>query len=385
MTPVNFQQYLYYPALQCGFSEHLAYQKLSNEDKDAILPIFELSQRGFDADLNTGISVIKESAGDRPFLLDLCKDAAPAPFISKTKEPSKEDEERIAKQRKAQKAYNGILANLLKSDDGFANWRELAGKFPSGIPVLQFRDAAVEQFAILRQGALFLKSLSNIAIRVTEESGPAAAAAIIQLIAILDEGDELLVILDCGQGRQRKSEREEFAQKTASDILAGIDIQQASQVSFACLSNTFTNPNKTGLYDYPGFEWEIWEEASQHNPMLFGDYGATHRLKRSNTYMPSDWIASVVYPQDEGWVVYRHENARDADGWIKGAKEVVAHEPHQALDAWGYEMLANAAKGRIEGVDSARFWHAAKINMHIHRQIGYAAGNLAGLGDDDDA
>jgi hypothetical protein len=41
---IEFNQYQYYPCLQCSEPEHIGCRELSDEDKDAILPIIELSQ-----------------------------------------------------------------------------------------------------------------------------------------------------------------------------------------------------------------------------------------------------------------------------------------------------------------------------------------------------
>jgi len=48
-------------------------------------------------------------------------------------------------------------------------------------------------------------------------------------------------------------------------------------------------------------------------------------------------------------------------------------------------MIEQAANGNLEGLNSARFWYATKVNIHIHRQIAYSAEQLeAGASDDED-
>ena len=47
----------------------------------------------------------------------------------------------------------------------------------------------------------------------------------------------------------------------------------------------------------------------------------------------------------------------------------------------GYSYKA-AAQGDIKEIDSARFWRAIKINIHLHRQLHFSAANIADYEDD---
>ena len=86
MPDVDFASYTYYPALQCSFAEHLGYRQLSEDDKNKLLPIFELSQQTYeDKDFAGPLDQVKTSANGAPFILDLCKDPCPPPFVSSSK------------------------------------------------------------------------------------------------------------------------------------------------------------------------------------------------------------------------------------------------------------------------------------------------------------
>lgn len=380
MANVDFTQYAYYPALQCSVEEHLAYDHLSDDDKDAIIPIFELSQRGTENNLDSGIKAIKQSAGIRPFLLDLCKDLAPAPYVSKKMKESGEHKAKIEELKAAQEQYNSLLAELLDPSDGFGEWRQLAAQFENCIPVIQYRDAKAEHRHILRQGAQLSRDGSDLAIRITEEAGEEIINSVAQLIAILDDDAQLLVIIDCGQGRQRQTERAKYARQIANSIGKEIDLSQLGQVEFVCMSSTFKEPGKEGLFDYPGYDWDILEGASEAYTMMFGDYGAHFRRKRTTTYVPSDWKPMVVFPLDRGWIMYRHENTKDEQGWIIASKAIKSHESYSPLKGtWGQTILDRGAKGDIEGIGLPRFWRAAKSNMHMHRQIQYTPEIIAEL------
>lgn len=379
MVQVNFSQYSYLPCLQCSEWEQIAYAELSSEDKDAILPIFELSQIKYEAPFEDSVSSLSSLLANRPFVLDLAKDRAPPSYVPK-KNP---DHARIAKLQAAQDAYNASLTDLLAPADGFATWRTLVQKFPTAVPVLQFTDPETQGKQILRQASQLTKNgFSHLAVRVTEETNEAIFPIIGQVIAVLESAAQLLLIVDCGQGRIRISERADFARKAISRVLEELEPAQAQYLSAVCLSDSYTTPGNAVLKLYDGHSWQLWSEAREKFPFLFGDYGANHRIKKANTYMPGDWKAQVVYPLPESWIVYRHPNAQDSEGWIAGSRAVKADENFDGKCAcWGSNLIERASNGDIDGIASARFWHAAKINMHIHRLIGYAP-EVMGGGED---
>lgn len=191
-------------------------------------------------------------------------------------------------------------------------------------------------------------------------------------MSILDSPDRLLVIFDCGQSRQNIAKRSEFAARGVSQILNEIDITEQPLVRAVCLSNSFTNPGHDGFRDYENMDWKVFESASSEFPFMFGDYAAMNRMRRANTFVPPDFRASVVLPLEKSWLVYRHPNSNDRTGWIEGAKAILADERSRPLpQTWGSSLIQQAAGGDINGIDSARFWHGVKVNIHLHRQLGY--------------
>lgn len=376
MGSVNFSQFYYFPCLQCTEAEQIGYRELSDEDKDAILPIFEMYQVKYEAPFDDTVDAIASLLKDRPFIIDLSKDRAPPAFVPH-KNP---DMAKINKLQAGQDTYNKALTSLLATGDGFANWRSLAAKFPNAIPVLQFTDPDTQSKAILRQAAQFLKDgFEQISIRLTQETSEAIYPVIGQIAAILDSAAQLLLILDCGQGRQRIAERAEFAKTAAARVLEELGPAQAVYLSIVCVNDSYTSPQDGTPKLYESSSWELWRQASETFPFLYGDYAAHYRMKKTNTFMPGEWRAQVVYPLDEKWLVYRHPNAQDANGWIEGSKAILADANYDGLsNCWGSELVKHAANGEIDGVSSARFWHGAKINMHLHRQIQYAQEVLGG-------
>lgn len=370
MTQVDFSQYAYFPCLQSTEHEHMAYRHLSDDDKSAIIPILEISQSKNEATFQTSVEMIADTADGRPFILDLSKKGAPPAYLPK----GDPDNEKAKKVQASQDAYNASHFTYLNAYDGFSEWRQLMKKFPTAIPTLQFTDPETQGNSILRQAMLLSGAGSEcIAVRITPETNPAIFEVVSQVISILQSSSRLLIILDCGQRRTTISQRAEFASDAIARILEGIEPSQMHDVNALCLSDFFTTPSNAALNSWENNSWNLWAEATETFPFLFGDYGANHRFNKQNTFMPGDWKATVVFPLEEQWLIYRHPDAQDADGWIIGAQEISNHPDFDDFpNCWGGELLEKAVGGDTTGGASARFWHAAKINMHIHRQIGYA-------------
>lgn len=369
MPNIDFSAFNYYPSLLSNTAEHLGYRRLSKGDKNNLLPIFELSHRRNASDFGAAIDLIQESAGQRPFILDLEKTQAPPPYISKKPKDPKQDKVRFEKELQAQQNYNAALKELLKPDDGFLNWRSLSAKFPTAAIALQFTNATSQGKHVLQQATELLEDGKSLVIRIgLDSTGDQALAA--KLISHIPDPSLLLIVVDCQQGRTHLPKRASFAQAAIQNILSNIEAKKRSKIRAVCMSNSFMKPGHEGLRDYANLDRKLFSKAKEVFPFVFGDYSSMHRFHPRNNYMPPDWLASVALPTNDSWLLYRHKNLNDKEGWIKGAEKILQHAHFKsAPDVWGTDLIREAAKGNIEGVDSARFWSAARVNIHLHRQI----------------
>jgi hypothetical protein len=383
MPNVDFSQYSYYPNLICSAGEHMGYVKLSDQDKSAILPIFELSNTRNACNFTGAINRIKQTVGSRNFILDLSHEPAPQPFISST--PTQDQIDRYAEEMSFQGQYNAGLAKLLSPTDGFLEWRLVASQFPNAIPVLQFSDPQAEARSILRQASFFSKLGTCMAIRVRSDSVPSIYPVIGQVLSILDSPDKLLLIVDCDQGRQYLQSRSAFAMSFMMMVYSELELPHRPFLRAVVLSNSFTSPQHEKLELYKSFDWRLWNLCRAVFPFSIGDYAAMFRRKRQNTYVPSDSRPTVVFPLDDAWLVYRDDNLNDLAGWVRGAK-AVSDDPRFVPTplTWGAQEIVRASHGDTILLDSSRYWNAVKVNIHIHRQIRYAPFimNSYGIGDE---
>ena len=379
MPTVDLSKYTYYPSMTSSPPELIAYENLSARDKKSLLPAFELSYRRNASSVMEIIQSVRKATGTDFFILDINQNPAPEPILSKN--PTQAEQDKYDEQIGKRSAYNNDLSRLLDPTNGFASWRECAAVSPNAVPMIIYTDAATQHKNILKQAAFFSRRGTSMAIRMRPDSYVALMPVVSQILSILESEDQLLILLDCGQVRQRgrRSRGIKFIRDAASGVLNDIDPSRQGRVRMVSLSNSFPQLKHGGVEPFASYDWEVWRTAKDVHPMMFGDYAAQFRLPPS-AYIPTG-KSTVVFPLDEKWIAYRDPNAGDPQGWITGSRLIMSHESYDpAISSWGHNLIKSAAQGDITGVEFARYWHAAKINLHIHRQIHLAATNIAGHG-----
>ena len=204
--------------------EHLGYRRLTDEDKERIVPILEIGQRKHETDFDGSMALVRETIGDRPFILDVSKEPLPPPTMPRNPNNLVEARARFEEASRTAATYNDNLRVLLNPTDGFAAWRHLVARFPHAVPVIQFTDAAAQARSLLRQAALLSRGGQSIALRITQDHGDAIYAAIPQIISILDSPEQLLIIIDSGYSRRGIEQQSTFVIGAVGRIIAGIDL-----------------------------------------------------------------------------------------------------------------------------------------------------------------
>jgi hypothetical protein len=385
MPRIDFAQFQYYPNLQTHTPELIGYRELSDASKRRLCPVFELTQKGLSPNLDASYADLRDTVGPYPFILDLSKETAPPAYLPPI--PRDEDIARHDRDAQAVSAYNAMLSDLLNPTDGFAAWRAVAAQFPNAIPALQFTDPAAQSRQILRQAVMLSRNDDSIAIRITAEHAQALAVIVPEILSVLNSPEQLLVIADCGLGRARSRlvEHASFAGDTLASIVSELDIVQRFLVRAVCVSSSYARPSRDGLAEYANLDWRLWEDARAAFPFMFGDYGAMLRFSRTSTFVPPTWTPAVTLPTPGRWLTYKHPDSNDPNGWILGSREIVNRAEFAAAPrCWGTELIQRASTGNIAGADAIRFWHAARVNIHLTTQIDAAYDNVISYGEPDE-
>ena len=261
----------------------------------------------------------------------------------------------------------------------------MCAQFPNAIPSIIYADPDKTGRQNLRQASLLARPDTSLAIRVTQESRAALLPIISDILAILDVPGQTAHHFRLWSGAAAEGGAYSFRSGSAQYILSDVEIPYQPHVRIVCMSSSFPQLTHDKIKSIMNWDWTIWRGARETCPMLFGDYAANHRYTPTSTFVPAQGKPTVVFPLDEAWLAYRDPNARDPKGWIAGAQAIKndgQYSPH--VQAWGHELLKTAAAGKMAGIDAPKFWYASKINIHMHRQIHFAAANIADYGNDPD-
>lgn len=357
----------YVPVLSLAESEQIAYQHLRAETLERILPTFELARHRDEANLDFSLDLLRSSLSERPFLLDIDKRRAPPPYVANNPSDPEADAARVARQKAAVEHYNVELSRLLRPDDGFEAWRELVSEFDNAIPILQYTNANSQELSIMRQAALLAQDGRQIGIRIRPAQHEKVCEIVARILAILPDDSQAILIFDAGTGRRNVGEKIDFVTGATDILLSGLDPNQAVTFRTVCMSSSFNSPSHDGLRFVENYDWDVWRAAAPTFPFAFGDYGGSpHRALSS--FVPRNFRPTVIHAIDEGWVIFRHENLDDPNGWITGSEVVTGDAGFNPIGSWADDSILQAAGGDLSDIDRPKHWHAIRINGHIERQ-----------------
>lgn len=379
MSAIDFNQFSYFPALLAGDVEKHAFDELSDSSLDVTLPIFELTRYRYEGDFGHSIKLLQGIPKERPYLLDLDKRVAPRPYQSSAPSDPAAEALRISEQTASQMQFNAELDNLLRPTNGFENWRNLTADFPEAVPVLQFTNPAAQQLNIIRQASLLSQGGRSIAMRIRGYMSEITCNIAAQILSMLASSSQLLLIFDAGQGRRDLEARGQWIAHSLDSILSQVDIQQQAGLVAVAMSNSFNPPTHNGMREVTNRDWEVWSGAAETFSFRFGDYGGSPRTNDISSFVPRSFRATVVYADDEIWLINRHENAGDPAGWVLGSQAITNHianqDEYSPIECWANGIISQVAKtGELGPSTTSRIWHAVRVNGHMERQAKYSQG-----------
>jgi hypothetical protein len=368
---IEFSKYPYVPSILADPIGGLAYEKLDTRSRRGILALFELCwhprARGFD----TSLDIVSSVPAHVPFLLDIDKRLAPEPYKSSNPRDQLADQLRYNMDVAAKKEFDAELNRLYQPSSGFFNWRELVNRFPNAVPVIQVTNVLEQRDSVLRQAELLCVGGASAAYRVTPTHVDATCSLAADILLRLRDPRQLLIIIDCGQGRSRVPKRSAFVAYVIQAIRDRVGATITKGLRAVCMSNSFVVPGGKGLCFRANHDWDVWERVSTEVYLAFGDYAGSQRSAHS-PYRPGGWIPTVTHALDRGWLIHRHANKNDPKGWVAGCKIVRGDARFMQTDSWCDKVIRETAASGLAELDKQRAWHAARINGHIERQLGHA-------------
>jgi T4 beta protein len=365
---VEFSRYGYVPSILADQVGQVAYEKLAPRTKAGILPLFELCWHPRATDFQHSLAVVRSMGREHPFILDIDKRPPPQPYISRHPRDPKKDGLRVRNEEAAKRAFEAELARLLRPSDGFVQWRTLVSHFPNTVPVLQVTNPSAQRVDVLRQTELFCADGASAAFRITRDRTEEACELAAEVLMHVNSPRQLLVILDCGQGRSQLPRRSGFVADALLSIQKRVGLSRANLICAVCMSNSFNRPSMKGMRFKENYDRQIWRRVCAGIPLAFGDYAASERGPHA-PYRPPGWLPTITHALPGGWLISRHPNRNDPAGWVAGCKNIKADFRFSPIESWCDQAIDETAISDSPALDRQQLWHAARMNGHIERQF----------------
>ncbi|MBS8239126.1 hypothetical protein DYI22_01245 [Marinobacter lipolyticus] len=339
MKPINYLQ-----IIKTTDAELKGFSNLSDEVKNKILPLFELTRSRTtkivpEGSIHRRLENIKDAVGDIPFILDLT---------------SHED------------LMNYEIEELLDDTGGFSAWTDFIDNLnlKQVIPAIHvYQDGDPND--IVRQVRVLSSSNEKVAFRISSNDAELefylrnikrGLAADSQLILIFDA--EYISEWDWPKKKNELEQKILFAQRYIPDA------------SISVCGSSFPKSVKdasSGKDDYgklPIWEWFIFNELKALYPnIIYGDYASVHPLRYQTG--GGGWVPRIDYPLEDNIIYYRYR--RDDGSYPRCAAELVDDPDFDGLSCWGTEQIYSALSGEPNG-KSPSFWIAVRLNIHITRK-----------------
>lgn len=350
---IKFDTFEYYPALRTRPAEIKGYAELAPDEKSKIVPIFTAGLWPRQSELSASMEKIFDAAGNNPVILDL------------TIDPNYSSDE---------------IRRLRDCENNFIAWRNFIEQQESKIiPVVQITsDSKISH--IIRQARAFEDSGRKIAFKI--RSFGENTTEIISALSALDDVENALVIIDAGYIR------ETLSASLAGCVTAINEIRdEVSDAIITVLSSSFPSSvvpfldaNSKGERGVISMLETKLQAAIGTEAAIYGDHGSIHSrlyIARGGRYTPR-----IDYPLNDAWVFERRPDC-NSSGYIDAAVALLdAYSDIRADNSWGARMIKQAAAGEIDGMKTPASWIAARVNMHISKQI--YLNNSASFTDEED-
>lgn len=335
-----------------------ALEELPEKAKDLILPYVHLRPWVGSHTLDKALGRIEKAYSKRPLVLDL---AAP--------EPGEDGKER---------PVFSELKKLRNPNGGYANWCEFLEENKQFIPALQVRNPQK-----ISEQAMRLKKLKRgVAVHIAPQMLGAISGFIDLIKPGAENGDEFCFVVDFG----RQGENFLLSQlKTVAIVnaLKGAFPGAYIAISASSFPEGFSDIEDQDIFERQHFDGVV-AQLKHTGDVIYSDRGSARAEKQmggGGTPAPR-----IDYAGATRWNFFRsvpvEKKARPA-AYVAQAKKAIAHPCwDKKLQVWGHQMIEKTASNSPNCITSPKLSTAARINIHLHRQLYY--GDAAGLYDTDE-
>ncbi|HWK46421.1 MAG TPA: hypothetical protein VNT30_16995 [Stellaceae bacterium] len=346
MPLTDFSNFHYVPILGVRPAEMQALEELPSSDKDGLLPYIILQPWTTAKQLESTIVKLNAVIGSRPIIVDLTEKL----FGTSARRP-----------------VHDQFDTLRDSHLGFQNWYSFVEAHDNYIPALQLTSPEEITSQISR-----ISSLNRgIVVRLNEN-----IFSFSQEIAKLFLGNvpqrEIYFILDFQkQGR-------DILRKVANAVDAARKIREVLPESFFSVSastfpETFVDIQEQEIFERVFHNLVVTNIGSSNT--IYCDRASVRAERQSGgSGAPAPRIDNALPTK---WEFFRVPNVGDRNSaYQRAAQRAIASPGWNDLGIWGTELIKLTAAGHDGAIISAKVSTAARINIHLHIQLGGGAHDM---------
>ena len=350
----------YVPTLAIRASEMNGLQYLPKATKDRMTPCILLAPWANSGSLNKSIERVEKAFRQQSFFLDIDRDYE----FTNLESPSQQR-----------------LVELLDPTDAYAHWCNFVVEHEWVMPCIQTRGQSESD--IRRQIERYQLADRPYCLRLYMNRFPSNVSEVISALSAVGTAD-YTIILEGGWTRDPLSLAVWF-----NGIIGGyldpIDADVPIVLSCTSMPKMFTDYDG-GITRVEFTNHQLVDQIRQargnrRSRIIYGDWGSTR--PREPAGFASRPIDRIDYPTDRTWCVAR--NRRDEWDFERAAEAILSSPEWEGdLGIWGEEMIAATAINEELGIDTPQKNVAARVNIHLHRQAFFGAGDIGGLNLDED-
>jgi hypothetical protein len=260
--------------------------------------------------------------------------------------------------------------------DGYSSWCSFIEGRSNFVPTIQIGDLNEFQVQVARLHALG----RGLVLRLPPQAFAFAQQISQRLAAIVGDGETTCVIFDFERQNlellQRQAQVVSFVEGVHADLP-----QAAVSISASSFPDSFTHITHQDIY-----ERLLFDGVAQHigeARLIYSDRGSA-RAERQNGG-GGDIPPRVDYALGNRWTFFRAADANNRPA-AYAAQALAAMESDgwdPELRLWGTQMIERTALGDLDAISSQARATAARINIHLHRQLFSGGGGAMYQTDED--
>lgn len=334
----------YVPIIKTIDAEIKGYQNLSQEIKEKITPVFELTRsrplKNYpEGDIELRMKQLIEYTDGNPFFLDLT---------------SHED------------LANDQIIDLQDDTNAFQMWRHFLRKHKVSaniIPLLHLYDDDLSTYKACTEE--LLKDFETLAFRISCAQEPSDLRRYLSEIAsVINLSSQYHLIIDAGYITNSNFSHLVTRSSGLIDVAREFGVIHISCHCSSFPASVMNHPRgEDDEGDMPLLELQYFSALdSSDAPITYGDFGGIHPIRKR--IGGGSWVPRVDLTVDDAYIYKRYR--REEGGYKLAAKEMVKWSRYQPVDCWGKEQIEEAATTEPPG-KSPSFWISVRLNQHVTR------------------